>query len=232
LTDQHADKEPTMQHLDNLDSRHLQATDCYGQRFMREGSFSYHVLPAGGGAVNLDRPFSITVGTRKSEGKMTQHAVALAWDGERFVPDRGKLVIEAGDLVSWNCPDQKAPAYEVAGDKPFFDSSTLTNECGYSHAFGMPGTYTWRDAHGSGLHGVVRVKAVACATRAQLAHWRVQVGKAQLVMVNQGKAEPAEVDIVVGQTVYFAIVTGPGVSITDQRLLQAQQDCHDKRKAA
>lgn len=221
-----------MQHLDNLDSRHLQATDLYGQRFMREGGYNYHVLPAGGGAINLDRPFNIQVGARKSEGKMTQHQVMLRWDGEHFVPDRDQLVIEAGDLVTWNCPDQKAPAYEVAGDKPFFDSSVLTNECGYSHAFGMPGTYRWLDAHGSGLKGVVRVKAVQCATRADLAHWRVQTGKAALVMINQGGAEPAEVDIVVGQTVYFAIVTGPGVSITDERLAKSQQDCHDNRKAA
>lgn len=221
-----------MQHLDKLDSRHLQATDCYGQRFMREGNYAYHALPAGGGAINLDRPFSIQVGLRKSEGKMTQHHVTLRWDGQRFLPDRDKLSIEAGDLVSWNCPDQNAPAYEIAGDKPFFDSGLLTNECGYSHAFGLPGTYRWRDANGSGLAGVVRVKAVECATRADLAHWRVKVGKAQLVMINQGKAEPAEVDIVVGQTVYFAIVTGPGVTITDERLVQAQHDCHAGRKAA
>lgn len=221
-----------MQHLDNLDSRHLQATDCYGQRFMREGSYAYHVLPAGGGAINLDRPFGIEVGKRKSEGKMTQHHVVLGWDGQGFVPDQPKLRIEAGDLVSWNCPDQAAPACEIAGDKPFFDSSALTNECGYSHAFGMPGNYSWIDANGSGLRGVVRVKAVHCATRTQLAHWRAQIGKAALVMVNQGKADPAEVDIVVGQTVYFAIVTGPGVSITDERLVKVQDGCSAHRKAA
>ena len=221
-----------MQHLDNLDSRHLQATDCYGQRFMREGSYHWHALTAGGGAVNTDRPYAIQVGTRKSDGKMTQHHVTLRWDGQRFVPDTEKLAIEAGDLVSWHCPDQKAPAFEIAGDKPFFDSSVLTNECGYSHAFGLPGTYRWRDANGSGLSGTVRVKAVECANRTQLAHWRAQVGKAQLVMINQGKAEPAEVDIVVGQTVYFAIVTGPGVTITDERLVKAQHDCHAGRKAA
>lgn len=221
-----------MQQLSQLDSRHLQATDCYGQRFMREGGYRYHALPAGGGAVNLDRPFSIQVGPRKSEGKMTQHHVALRWDGQRFLPEREQLAIEAGDLVSWNCPDQKAPAYEIAGDKPFFDSSLLTNECGYSHAFGLPGTYRWRDANGSGLSGVVRVKAVQCATRADLAHWRAQLGKAQLVMVHQGKAEPAEVDIVVGQTVYFAIVTGPGITITDERLADAQHHCPPGRKAA
>jgi plastocyanin len=221
-----------MQHLDNFDSRHLQATDCYGQRFMREGVYAYHVLTAGGGAINLDRPFGIQVGTRKSEGKMTQHHVALSWDGKRFLPDHEKLIIEAGDLVSWNCPDQQAPAYEIAGDKPFFDSSTLTNECGYSHAFGMPGNYAWSDANGSGLRGLVRVKASACSSHADLAHWRSQIGKAALVMINQGKVEPTEVNIVVGQTVYFAVVTGPGVTVTDERLVKVHHDCNDKRKAA
>jgi hypothetical protein len=32
------DQEHSMQPLDTLDSRQLKATDCYGQRFMREGS--------------------------------------------------------------------------------------------------------------------------------------------------------------------------------------------------
>ena len=158
--------------------------------------------------------------------------MVLSWDGQRFIPDHETLTIEAGDLVSWNCPDQKAPACEIAGDKPFFDSGMLTNECGYSHAFGMPGNYAWTDANGSGLSGVVRVKAMECASRAHLAHWRAQIGKAALVMINQGKAEPAAVDIVVGQTVHFAVVTGPGVTITDERLVKAQHHCRDKRMAA
>ncbi len=221
-----------MQNLDTLDSRALRAVDCYGQRFMREGSYAYHVLPAGGGAINLERPFRIDVAARKSDGKMTQRHVALRWDGQRFVPEQDKLAIEAGDLVSWNCPDQKAPAFEIAGDKGFFGSASLVNECGYSHAFGLPGTYHWTDANGSGLKGVVRVKAVQCAKREELAHWRAALAKAALVMVSYDKAEPAEVDIVVGQTVYFAIVTGPGITITDARLAAAQHGCHDKRKAA
>lgn len=221
-----------MQNLDTLDSRALRAVDCYGQRFMREGGYAYHVLPAGGGAVNLERPFRIDVSSRKSDGKMTQHHVPLRWHGQGFVPEKDKLAIEAGDLVSWNCPDQKAPAFEIAGDKDFFGSASLVNECGYSHAFGLPGTYHWTDAHGSGLRGVVRVKAVQCAKREEIAKWQASLAKATLVMVSQGKAEPAEVDIVVGQTVYFAVVIGPGVTITDERLASSQFHCDDKRKTA
>jgi len=216
-----------MQSLDTLDSRALRAIDCYGQRFMREGSFAYHVLPAGGAAVNLERPFKIDVATRKSEGRMTQHHVSLSWDGRRFEPDtKTVLQIESGDLISWNCPDQQAPAFEVAGDKGFFGSASLVNECGYSHAFGLPGAYRWIDMNGSGLSGVVRVTAAQCAKREDLAHWRAQLGKAALVMIQQGKAEPAEVDVVVGQTVYFAVVAGPGITITDARLVHDRpEDC-------
>ena len=221
-----------MQHLDTLDSRALRAIDGYGQRFMREGAYAWHALPAGGGAMNLERPFAIDVGPRKSDGRMTQHPVALRWDGQRFVPDHPRLAIEAGDLVSWHCPDPAAPAFEIAGDKPFFGSTSLVNECGFSHAFGLPGTYEWTDAHGSGLKGVVRVKAMPCTRREDLAHWRAALSKAALVMIGGGKAEPAEVDIVVGQTVYFAVVTGPGVTITDARLASAQHDCRGPRKAA
>lgn len=221
-----------MQNLDTLDSRALRAVDCYGQRFMREGAYAYHVLPAGGGAVNLERPFRIDVSPRKSDGKMTQHHVPLRWDGRGFAPEKDKLAIEAGDLVSWNCPDQKAPAFEIAGDKDFFGSASLVNECGYSHAFGLPGTYHWTDAHGSGLKGVVRVKAVHCLKREDLAKWQTSLSKAALVMISHAKAEPAEVDIVVGQTVYFAIATGPGVTITDARLAASQFDCSDKYKTA
>jgi plastocyanin len=205
-------------HSDTLDSRALRATDCYGQRFMRAGSYRYHVLPVGGAAVDAERPYAIEVTERKSEGKMGQQNVRLRWDGQRFLPDADKLVIEAGDVVLFNCPDPLAPPYEVAGDKAFFGSAALVNECGYSHAFGLPGTYAWGDAFGSGVGGVVRVKPVSCKSHADLAHWRAALSQGALVMVAGGKAEPAELEVMVGQTVYFAVVAGQGITVTDKRL--------------
>lgn len=218
---------------DTLDSRALRATDCFGQRFMRAGTYHYNVLPTGGGVVNTERPHTLVVQDRKSDGKMNQHDVSLRWDGRSWHPDQKDLVIEAGDLVVWNCPDQSAPPFEVAGDKAFFGSGTLVNECGYSHAFGLPGTYAWGDALGSNVGGVVRVKAVDCKTHADLAHWRAALAKAALVMVQGGKAEPAEVEVMVGQTVYFAIVAGKGITVTDKRLIgmTGSDDCQPKKAA-
>ena len=43
-------------------------------------------------------------------------------------------------MVLWNCTDSKAMPYVVVGEKAFFASHRLTNECGYSHAFGSPGS--------------------------------------------------------------------------------------------
>lgn len=224
-----------MSPIDTLDSRTLRLTNCYGQRFMREGHYTWNALPAGGGAISGDRPHSIEVRPRKGEGKMTQHDVALRWQDGRFVPDQAKLSIEVGDLVLWHCNDARAPGYEIAGDQAFFGSASLVNECGYTHAFGLPGRYDWVDAHGSGLGGSVVVEAVDCKTRQDLAKWQARVAEPTLVMIQGGKVEPRDVKIMVGQTVYFAIVTGPGITITDKRLVWQDPGCGQdggKKKAA
>jgi hypothetical protein len=53
-----------------------------------------------------------------------------------------------------------------------------------------------------------------------LKRWREQIGVGTLVMIAQGDVEPAEVDIVTGQTVFFIVVSGPGITITDARLVE------------
>lgn len=221
-----------MNAIDNLDSRALRLTDCYGQRFMREGRFSWNALPAGGAMMVAERPFTIEARPRTSKGQMAQHDVVLRWNERRFVPDRAELTIEVGDLVIWHCPDASAPGYEIAGDQAFFGSASLVNECGYSHAFGMPGRYEWADANGTGLRGVVVVVPMHCKGRDDLARWHQQISEAALVMIQGGKADPAEVQIVVGQRVYFAIVTGPGITVTDRRLLVRGADCGGTNQAA
>ncbi|MGH7133887.1 MAG: hypothetical protein ACREJO_18310 [Phycisphaerales bacterium] len=141
----------------------------------------------------------------------------------RKTPGRSaSLRVEAGDLVLWNCPDHKAPGFAVVGEasREFFSSARLTNECGYSHAFGLPGEYAWADANGSGLNGVVRVRDPHCRTEADVERWRRELTKGALVMIADGKAEPTKVNVVVGQTVFFAVVKADGVTVTDRRLLR------------
>ena len=147
--------------------------------------------------------------------------VSLTAHGAKFTPDAENLKIEAGDLVTWNCPQREAVAFAITGDADFFQSTRLVTECGYSHAFGRAGEYEWVDAYGTGPRGVVRVHDPECRTQDDFAGWREQLAKGALVMISDGKVEPAEVDIFTGQTVFFAVVTGPGVSITDKGALAA-----------
>lgn len=209
--------------LDNLDSRALRRTDCYGQRFMRPGTFRYAILPWSGHFVNDERPFTIKVADSKKD-EMQQHNVTVGFAGGRFQPDREALEIELGDLVLWNCPDSRAVPYVIAGDKEFFSSDRLRNECGFSHAFGFAGEYRWTDAYGSGASGVIRVRNPEGKSADDLQRWRRTLTKGTVITIADGKADPREADVFVGQTVFFAVITGPGVSITDERLLGKWDD--------
>ena len=230
---------------ENLDSRTLRHTDCYGQRFMKPGTYPYALVPAGGVGANGDHPYVVEV-VEKSSGRadrdMHQTVVTVRFGKEghddcscpehpsgpgRFVPDEERVTVEAGDMVLWNSPDAADRPFAVEGQKDFFGSSVLTNECGYTHVFTTPGDHEFVDAHGSGLRGVVRVANPQPRNKEELRAWQARLGEGTLVMINDGRAEPAEVEIVLGQTVFFAVVNGPGVSITEPALAGGQRSGKD-----
>lgn len=216
---------------ENLDSRALRNTDCYGQRFMKPGTYPYALVPAGGAGATTDFPYVVEVveKTSKREREMHQTAVTVRFvkerhgdccdertaDPGRFVPDQERVTVEAGDMVLWNSPDAATRPFAVEGQKAFLGSTALTNECGYTHVFTTPGEHEYADANGSGLRGVVRVADPKVRSAEQLRAWQARLGEGALVMINDGRAEPAELEVVLGQTVFFAVVTGPGVTITE-----------------
>jgi plastocyanin len=221
---------------ENLDSRALRNTDCYGQRFMKPGTYPYALVPAGGVGAGGEHPYLVEVVEKASgrgERDMHQTSVTVRFlkeshgdccdervsDAGRFVPDEERVTIEAGDMVLWHSPDAATRPFAVEGQKEFFGSAALTNECGYTHVFRSPGEHAYVDAHGSGLRGIVRVTDPRPRTAEELRAWQARLGEGTLVMINDGRAEPAEVEIMLGQTVFFAVVTGPGVSITDAALV-------------
>jgi plastocyanin len=205
--------------LDSFDSRALRLTDCYGQRFMKAGTFRYHALPVGTDCIVDERPFVVTVVEAKGKDGMKQHDVTVRAEGATFRADPPELQIEAGDLVLWHCPDAKALPYMIVGDKEFFASTRLINESGFTHAFSAAGEYRWRDAYGSDVGGVIRVRDPGCRNHNEMRKWREALGSAALVMISGDTAQPAEVEIFTGQTVFFAVTKSKGVSVTDERLL-------------
>jgi plastocyanin len=220
---------------ENLDSRALRNTDCYGQRFMKPGTYPYALVPAGGAGATGDFPYVVEVveTSSKREPDMHQTSVTVRFvkerhgeccdertsDPGRFVPDQERVTVEAGDMVVWNSPDAATRPFAVDGHKEFFGSTALTNECGYTHVFTTPGAHEYVDANGSGLHGVVRVVDPQPRTKDELRAWQSRLGEGTLVMISDARPEPAEVEIMLGQTVFFAVVKGTGVTITDATLV-------------
>ena len=220
---------------ENLDSRALRNTDCYGQRFMKPGTYAYALAPAGAAGAGGEFPYVVEVVERsgKRDREMQQTIVRVRFvkerhgeccderyaDPGRFVPDQERVTVEAGDMVLWNSPDAATRPFVVEGQKEFFGSAALTNECGYTHVFRTPGEHEYVDANGSGLRGIVRVADPTPRNAAELRAWQARLGEGALVMINDARPEPAEVEIMLGQTVFFAVVNGPGVTITDAGLV-------------
>src|SRR6266481_742930 len=84
-------KEPVM--IDTFDSRALRVTDCYGQRFMKPGTYRYNVVPAHGHGITEERPFSIEVKERSAQPKMSQKSVVVTAEGGRFTVQPDVLTI-------------------------------------------------------------------------------------------------------------------------------------------
>ena len=216
---------------DNFDSRALRYTDAYGQRFMRRGTYRYNLVTAGTGQMGEHPAYTINVEECDEDHKMKQYYVNVLHDDEGFKPDDPEITIQVGDLVLWSCRQPTAPPFEVVGDREFFGSAKLVNECGYAHAFGTPGEYHWTDANAGKLSGVVKVRNPKCESQKDLATWQKQLTKGALVLITDTIAEPAKIEIITGQTVYFAIVKCGGVSITDSRCVDASNAIRDDLEA-
>jgi plastocyanin len=203
----------------NLDSRALGRADCFGQRFMRPGDYAYGIVPAYGAALATDSPFLVRASEKGGKREMAQQNVVVSAKEGRFSVDRKVVEIDVGDMVMWNGGARGQP-FAVVGEHDFFSSHRMVNECGYSHAFGTAGDYRWTDAHGSGLSGRVRVRDPGCRTDADLKRWRETLAQGTLVTITDGKADQGELEILTGQTVFFLVVKGPGISVTDERLIE------------
>jgi hypothetical protein len=215
--------------FDRFDSRALQRNDCYAQRFMRAGTYAYNVVPGHGQALSTDYPFIVHVEGESQE--MTQHNLRVNAERKGFVVDQPKVAIRIGDMVLWNGGNGAQP-YAIVGEAAFFSSYRMVNECGYSHAFGTAGDYEWADAFGSKIGGKIQVRDPDCSASDGLEKWHRQLAEGNVVMIADGQADRTSFDILTGQTVFFAIVKGEGISITDRRWLEPvyRHDCGNADK--
>jgi plastocyanin len=207
--------------MDTLDSRILSYVDCFARRFAKPGSVRYGITSASVGCdLHDEDAFVIDVKERREpDGKGTQHDVTVRIKAGRYTVDPAKLSIQAGDVVMWHGANSAVPGFIVqglAGDQRF-SSASLDSESLFTHAFGVPGTYDWSDMGQSDIGGRIVVKDLDTKSKEDCEKWMRAISQGALVTI-KGKAEPQQVEIVTGQTVFFAVVDAPGITITDQRL--------------
>lgn len=61
------------------------------------------------------------------------------------------------------------------------------------------------------------VKDLDTESKEDCEKWMRSLKEGALVTI-KGRADPQQVEILTGQTVFFAVVDAPGITITDQRL--------------
>jgi len=205
--------------LSTLDSRSLTYVNTFGRRFGEPGEIRYRLVTAAVACQPApDLPFTIEVA--RGEGG-EQHDVTVRLREDELVAEPPKLSIAAGDLVLWHSV-ASTPGYAVQGEskEARFDSSLLTSETLYTHAFGVPGDYEWTDAANRSVSGAVTVGSLDSGDPKQCREWMEALARGTLVVIEGDRADPPEVSVLAGQTVFFAVSAAEGITITDARLIE------------
>jgi plastocyanin len=202
-----------------LDSRSIDYVSTFGRRFGKPGKMRYRLVSAALVCQRAEEEMPFTIEVADGKGG-EQHDVTVGVKEDRLIADPPELRIAAGDLVLWRSRSS-TPGYAVQGEGEggSFDSSSLTSETLYTHAFGTPGDYEWVDAVNRSISGVVRVTSLDSQDRKQCREWMDALGRGTVIVIDRGRPDPPEVEILAGQTVFFAVTSADGITITDARLL-------------
>jgi len=208
--------------MNSLDSRFCRLGDTFAQKFSQVGRYIYDFnLPGLDQLGKENGRFTISVGKaadNKPEPK--QHFVNVRLAEKKLVAEPSNLEIAAGDVVLWSTNDQNTPGFSVSGhsEKDAFNSASLAREAFYSHAFGSPEDIEWGDMNGRGPSGKISVKMPTTRSQTEMDNFKSLLTTGTVVTIREGKAEPAQLSVLVGQTVFFAVEKAAGITITDRRL--------------
>lgn len=205
--------------MNALDSRFIRQGSCFAHRFSTPGRFPYTLSPISL-STEADQRSAQAVVVRPGSGNgQRQHIVTVTRSDNELVASPDHLEVAAGDLVTWHADQSAVFGFRVRGiiDGDLVDSASLQTESIFSHAFGLAGSYEWADANGSSLHGCVKVSMPDGDGRQEA--WLDQLRQGTLIHIRGDRAEPEEVNILVAQTVIWAVEDAPGVTITDVTLL-------------
>ena len=206
----------------DLDSRSLTFVDTFAQRFPATGSIEYRLSTAALACLLPDADvFTIEVRKRDNGGEGQQHGVTVHVKDGRLAADPPRLTIQQDDVVLWNAPDASISGFAVQGDGEgfSFSSAALRSQCLYSHAFLTPGEVRWVDANGGATSGTIRVLSVDSSDAEACRRWSESLEQASVVTVEGNSATPERLEVLTGQTVFWAISDASDITVTDERLI-------------
>jgi len=207
--------------MNTLDSRFCRLGDTFAQRFAQPGNYAYDFNLPGVPPFGHANRYSISVkGAFDSNKEGKQHFVTVRRDGTNFVSDPPKLEIETGDVVLWSTNEANTPGFSISGksETDSFNSGDMVRNAMYSHAFGSPGEIEWLDANAHGPSGKIVVKMPKTDSAKDMEAFQETLTQGSVIIINGKKADKSQVEIFVGQTVFFAVEKAEGIAITQRHV--------------
>jgi plastocyanin len=207
--------------MNTLDSRFCRVGDTFAQRFTEPGNYAYDFNLPGLPPFGHANRFSISVkGTFDNNKEGKQHFVTVRREGTNFVADPPKLEIETGDVVLWNTNEANTAGFSISGksETDSFNSGDMERNALYSHAFGSPGEIEWLDANAHGPAGKITVKMPKTDSAKDMEAFKETLTQGAVIIINGKKADKTQVEIFVGQTVFFAVEKAEGIAITERNV--------------
>lgn len=204
-----------------LDSRALTYLDCYGQRFPAAGAVRYAVTGPLAACLRVDDPPFLLQVADEQAAEPRQHDIEVRYDNGAFDAVPQELAISAGDVVLWHSTQAATPPYAVwgQGTDVSFSSTALRAEAVYSHAFGSTGEVEWTDVNETGARGLIRVRDHDTTDRDACERWGRMLREGAVVVVDGDRVDPPELEIVTGQTVFFAVTQSSGITVTETSII-------------
>jgi plastocyanin len=197
--------------------------DRFGQGFSSPGLFKYGFgYPMLSQLKPAELQFTIDVKDardRSREGR--QHNVRVYQKGGQMMADPTNVCLEVNDVVLWYADDPATPGFSVSGysETASFNSAALTHEALYIHPFVDAGAFDWGDENKHGVSGRVIVTMPPVTTPREIEAYQAHLAQPVLVLITGSSVEPAQVEVVVGQSVVFVVEEASGITITGKRPL-------------
>jgi plastocyanin len=155
--------------------------------------------------------------TKEDRKEVQQHNILIKQKGAALVAEPSRIEIQQGDMILWNTTENSIQGFAIVGQgkNETFSSAALANEAVYTHPFGTPGVYEWADAYNGRVHGTVIVKDVGSYQSQDCRKLLEELGKGTLIKVSGDDVEPHKIEIITGQTVFWAVEKSVGITITD-----------------